>query len=234
MESTLLNTGSVLLAASVISAIVALVQNRPFVQANIASHRSTLLIFSLQCLVPSWLNRFRGARLTSGWQWFLLATAVYAYISTISHQLRKIARFPKSEKPGLFAKQIHPKYIFRVFLWAAVYPLVLDLLWSPRISQLATALFALAMVSLFGAWLFMDNERSLRESISSDLFKSWLAICTGFALLSACLELISSNSHWYLYGLSVCAFAGSSRMAISIWQKENLTGAQHSASIGFS
>ena len=166
----MLNTGSVLLAASAISAIVGLVQKRPSIQANIASHRSTLLIFSLQCLVLFWLNRLRDARLTSGWQWFLLVAAVYGYVSTISHQLGKIAKFPKTKKPGLFAKQIHPKYIFLIFLWAAVYPLVLALLWSPGVSQLATALFALAMASLFGAWLFIDNERNLRESISSDLF----------------------------------------------------------------
>jgi hypothetical protein len=116
-----------------------------------------------------------------------------------------------SQKLGRWAfltNKFNPKYIFLIFLWAAVYPLVLALLWSPATSELGTALFALAVASLFGAWLFIDNERSVKESVANHLFKSWLASCAAFAVLSASVELISPNPHWYPYVLSVCGFVG--------------------------
>ena len=213
-----MNSGILFLVVSCLCLFLGLRPTTTFRKRNIRDH--TLLVLSCECFILFSLAAFWDTQLVFAWQWALVLLSVYIYILFVLHQLRKITSVPKTERPGLLGKKIHPVYVFLLFLWGAVVPLVLPLLWSAAVSQVGTIVFALAMASLFASWLFMDNEKETSRAIDRSLFKTWLAICGAFAALTALVEEFASKPHWHLCVISLAAFAGVSRMAISLWSAE--------------
>ena len=211
-------TGILLLAASVVLVTAALFPKSA--KRNLSPHKSTLSALSCQYFIVGLLATFSVVPVVPAWQGVLVLVGAFVFILSVLHQLWKIKRFPKRTKPGLLGKRIHPSYIFLIFLWCAVVPTITPFLPSDSASLTGVALFALMMCSLFGSWLFVDNERSLQEALDGDIWKNWFLICLGFAFLSAAAEFGFSEPHWYLYAVSVGIFVGSSRMAASVWQKE--------------
>jgi hypothetical protein len=158
---------------------------------------------------------FSNTQLTTAWQWVLMLVAVYVFILSVIRQLRTIRRFPRIEKSTFLGRRNLPMHTFLLFLLGGVLPWVVPMLASSEISQLATIIFALGLASSFACWLFIDNERGLKQRINQPLFRIWLGACGAFTIASATLEMSIRSPRWVLYAVSLCTFVAISRMTVS-------------------
>lgn len=190
------------------------------VNNSIRSLRSVLLVPTLQCVILGLLEGFWNFRLVARWQWGLVLLAAGIYLVCILQQLWKIKRFPRYRNPGLNHETVHPSVIFLIFSWCAIVPVSLPLFWSSLVSEPAATAIVLTLASLFGCWLFLDNEWTLRLSIGWRLFRMWFVPTLVFACFAAFIAALSSNPDWFRYGLSIIAFASIARTAVSVYLQE--------------